>query len=109
MGTVFNWDKYYSTASWSEVRENSSLLLSERLPSIIHEKQQLAYFSSIDLDCSLNDQKSLESYLGSIKEVFQREVESKNYYKAACAESDFHQAQDILVNLGFPSNDTLSK
>lgn len=107
MKKAFNWDKFYSTAKWDEIRQNSPLLSSERLPSLINKDQEIAYFSSIDLDCSLNDKNGLETFLELIKQAFLRALKSNYYYKAACAESDFYTAQSLLTTLGFPNDDAL--
>lgn len=107
MEAAFNWEQFYSTSKWVDIRDNCPLLTNERPPTLINKQKAIAYFSSVDFDCSLVDHKELHLLLALIKNTFSAAVKSKNYYKAACAESDFHTIQQNLVELGFPSDETL--
>jgi hypothetical protein len=75
----FNWDKYFASATWNEIREKSPFLDGQRLPSIVHQEAELVYLSSLDLDFSLSDVDGLKSIIGDVKSTLQRSLESKNY------------------------------
>jgi hypothetical protein len=96
----FNWDKYFASATWNEIREKSPFLDGQRLPSIVHQEAELVYLSSLDLDFSLSDVDGLKSIIGDIKSTLQRSLESKNYYKAAVASSDLEIISNLLAEQG---------
>ena len=93
----FNWDKYFASATWNEIREKSPFLDGQRLPSIVHQEVQLVYLSSLDLDFSLSDVDGLKSVIGDIKSTLQRSWESKNYYKVAVASADLEIISNLLA------------
>ena len=103
----FDWDKHFSESKWSEIRENSPFLVDKRLPTLFNHEHGLVYLSSLDVDCSLSDRDCLESSLSDVKSVFQEAVQSKKYFKAAMAVTDFEVLKEQLINLGFKCSELL--
>lgn len=101
----FNWDKYFASAKWNEVREKSPFFDGQKLPSIVHQEADLVYLSSLDLDFSLSDVEGLKSIIGDIKSTLQRSLESNNYYKAAVASTDLEIISNLLAEQGDESID----
>ncbi|MDA8154610.1 MAG: hypothetical protein M0003_18165 [Acidithiobacillus sp.] len=103
----FDWDKYFAESSWNDIRENSPFLNTQRLPSLVNQKAELVYLSSIDLCCSISDTDSLDNAILHVKSVFQSALKSKNYYKAAIASSDFDTIKNMLSNIGIKNTDII--
>lgn len=77
----FDWDKHFSDSTWNDIQMNSPFFNCQRLPSLINKKEGLIYISSLDLAYSLSDANDMESALPRVKTVFERALETKNYYK----------------------------
>lgn len=108
-GKSFNWDKYFSTSKWDDIRKNSPFFDGQRLPSLVNNDADLVYLSSLDLDFSLSNSAELESALVDVKLIFKRSLKSRNYYKAAIAETDFNFIKNILSNLGTQNYESLDR
>jgi hypothetical protein len=103
----FNWDKYFSKAQWNDIYHNSPVFEGQRLPSIINRDAELVYLSSQDLGFSILDKEGLASVLSSVKASFRKALESKSYYKAAIAESDFNTIKNLLLDLDVQTKESL--
>ncbi|MBL1352948.1 MAG: hypothetical protein COA61_006405 [Zetaproteobacteria bacterium] len=105
--TRFNWDKYFADAKWNDIYKNSPFFNYQRLPSLIHEKEGLIYLSSVDLAFSISHANNLNDIMPDIKLVFKNALQSKDYYKAAIASSDFYAIKNILSSQGMNNCDSL--
>jgi hypothetical protein len=103
----FNWDAYFSSATWDEVRKNSPMLSVQRLPSLTIHEQGVVYLSSLDLDFSISDIDGLKNVLPEVKDAFHRAKKSNNYYKMAVANYDFEEIKNLLASLGVSSFDSI--
>ena len=103
----FDWDKYFAESSWNDIRENSPFLNTQRLPSLVNENSGLVYLSSIDLYFSISDVDGLINAISCVKSVLKNSLESKNYYKAAVATSDFYTIKNMLSNIGIKNTDII--
>lgn len=92
----FDWDQYFTSAKWNDVRKNSPFFDGQRPPSLVHQEAGLVYLSSLDLGFSLSDGDSLESVITDVESVLQSAIESENYYKAAIASTDLEIIDNLL-------------
>jgi len=103
----FNWDKYFLNAKWNDIYDNAPIFEGRRLPSIINRDAELVYLSSQDLGFSTLDKEGLASIISSVKNSFKQAVESKSYYKAATAKSDFETIINLLHDLDVRTSESL--
>lgn len=94
----FDWDKYFSNAKWDDIREKSPFFDGQRSPSLLLEDVGLVYLSSLDVGFSISDIVGLKSVTSDVKSVFKQSIESKNYYKAAVANTDLEIIDNLLNN-----------
>lgn len=103
----FDLDKYFAESSWNDIRENSPFLNMQRHPSLINKNAGLVYLSSIDLCFSISDVDGLIGAISCVKSVLKKSLESKNYYKAAVATSDFYTIKNILSDIDIKNTDII--
>lgn len=95
----FNWDKYFSNAKWDDIRENSPFFDGQKLPSLLLTDVGFVYLSSLDEGFSISDTEGLKCVTSDVKSVLKLSIESKNYYKAAVANTDLEIIDSLLDNL----------
>ena len=95
----FDWDKYFSRASWEDIREKSPFLATLRLPTIVLEEKRLVYISSQDDYCSTDDAESMKALSKQAKSTYDAAVLNKNYSKAAIAKCDYKLLHSLLFAL----------
>jgi len=101
---TFDWDKHFTSSSFSQIQNLSPDLSSRRWPSSFSPDRSLYYFSSIDDFYSTSDAEGLQSALKAAGEGFHSLGPDEHqrryvYYK------DFEQACILLLNLVGSDND----
>jgi hypothetical protein len=97
---VFDWDHYFSSASFQQIRELSPELSTRRLPSVYSPDRQLLYLTSLDIDVQTNNVKELLSALDGVRNsYFSIKSAGSCNGKDAIARTDFIEICSLLANL----------
>ncbi|MGL5037387.1 MAG: hypothetical protein ACRC6F_06570 [Aeromonas sp.] len=100
----FDWDGFFSKSSWDDIRSESPLLNTKRLPSLVLHENGIVYVSSLDLDARIDDIQALRCYMNAVKSIFNSENKlngrARSNFKIAVAESDFYMLEQILDRQG---------
>jgi predicted Ser/Thr protein kinase len=73
---TFDWDKFFSEASFNEIRNLSPDLRSRRLPSSYSPDKKFFYLSSVDDYVETNNQEQIRQQLVPVKNAYIRATRS---------------------------------
>ncbi len=96
----FDWDGYFSSAPFRQIRELSPELSNRRVPSVYSPDRQLLYLTSLDIDVQTNDETELVAALNDVRNLYSsaRSAGSTNG-KDVIARTDFAEICNLLANL----------
>ncbi|MBP4046976.1 hypothetical protein [Chromobacterium violaceum] len=102
----FDWDGYFSTASFETVRKASPELDGRRPPTTYSPNGKLLYLSSQDFDVEIDDPEQLRQALTATGQSYANAVSPKhaNHFQAYIAEEDFIIICNHLASLEDPSD-----
>jgi hypothetical protein len=97
--TLFNWDEFFSKASFNKIRQLSPDLASRRPPSTYSPDRKLLYLSSQDYCIETSNQDQLLNALDSVKNTYAAASRSEclDHAKAYVARIDFIELCQLLV------------
>ena len=96
---AFDWDRYFSSASFKQIRELSPELSNRRVPSVYSPDRQFLYLTSLDIDVQSNDATELLIALNEVRNLYfsAKSAESTNG-KDVIARIDFIELCNLLAN-----------
>lgn len=94
----FDWDRYFSTASFRQIRELSPELSNRRVPTVYSPDRQLLYLTSLDSDVQINDETELLAALNEVRSIYfsARSAGAANG-KDVIARTDFIELCNLLA------------
>lgn len=96
----FDWDMFFSQASFNKIRELSPDLAHRRLPSSFSPDMKLLYLSSQDIDVETDNQDQLREALIAVKGsyVSASRIDRLDHAKAYVARIDFIEICRLLAS-----------
>ena len=96
----FDWDNYFSTASFKDISDRSPDLSLRRPPSTFSPDQKLLYLSSQDDEVETDSPDQLQLALTAIKITYANAIRLKqiDHGKAYVARTDFVAVCALLAN-----------
>jgi len=97
----FDWDQYFSHASFDEIRMRSPELSARRFPTTFNPDKSRLYLSSQDIDVRTESIDELRSAFDGIKEshAFLKRAQHLNHLKIALARIDFIAVCGLMAGL----------
>ncbi|MBB5865534.1 hypothetical protein [Xanthomonas sp. 3058] len=98
--TQFDWDLYFSSASFRQIRELSPELSNRRVPSLYSPDRQLFYLTSLESEVTTSDEAELLVALNEVRNLYfsARSTGSANG-KDFIARLDFIELCNLLANV----------
>jgi hypothetical protein len=94
----FDWDDYFSTASFKQIRDRSPELSTRRVPSVYSPDRLFFYLTSLDIDVQTSEVTELRAALTELRTLYFSQSAAQSNYGKALARTDFIEICHLLAD-----------